>query len=378
MHKTISFVALLALLTLSFEFAAKAQQVERLEPSSWWIGFQNPRVQVLVYGQDIATLQASVDHPGVVLEKTIAVENPNYLFLDLLIDETAQPGEVKIDFKQGKRVRTSALFELLEREAGSASRVGFNQSDAIYLIMPDRFANGKTENDEIPGMLEKLNREDPYGRHGGDLEGIRQRLDFIADMGFTAIWINPVLENDQPQSSYHGYAITDYYRVDQRLGSNEEYRQLVQEARSKGIKIIKDMVFNHCGHKHWWMDDLPMGDERDAFTSEGRSATENELLDYLSAVLNYRKTSEVLQQGHTLHFLPENQVYVYFRYLGEEAVMVLMNNSDNENAELDTARFNEILKDYKSGREVVSGQTFESLNKIKIPAKSAFIIELKP
>lgn len=620
MHKTISFVALLALLTLSFEFAAKAQQVERLEPSSWWIGFQNPRVQVLVYGQDIATLQASVDHPGVALEKTIAVENPNYLFLDLLIDETAQPGEVKIDFKQGKRVRTSAVFELLEREAGSASREGFNQSDAIYLIMPDRFANGKTENDEIPGMLEKLNREDPYGRHGGDLEGIRQRLDFIADMGFTAIWINPVLENDQPQSSYHGYAITDYYRVDQRLGSNEEYRQLVQEARSKGIKIIKDMVFNHCGHKHWWMNDLPMGDwvhqypeftrsnyrlstvadpyaakadldlttkgwfdtsmpdmnmtnelvrnymiqnsiwwieyaglqgirmdtypypdkeamaewikrvkaeypdfsivgeawisqasklaywqkdfpnqdgynsemkllmdfpmaealgaafnegegwgsglqrlydvladdhlyrypkhlvvfaenhdlgrmghfyggdinkmklaiaflgtvrgipqwyygsellmmgdggashgairqnypggwpgdERDAFTSEGRSATENELLDYLSAVLNYRKTSEVLQQGHTLHFLPENQVYVYFRYLGEEAVMVLMNNNENEVAELDTARFNEILKDYKSGREVVSGQTFESLNKIKIPAKSAFIIELKP
>lgn len=120
MHKTISFVALLALLTLSFGFAAKAQQVERLEPSSWWIGFQNPRVQVLVYGRDIATLQASVNHPGVVLEKTIAVENPNYLFLDLLIDETAQPGEVKIDFKQGKRVRTSALFELLEREAGKA------------------------------------------------------------------------------------------------------------------------------------------------------------------------------------------------------------------------------------------------------------------
>ena len=120
------------------------------------------------------------------------------------------------------------------------------------------------------------------------------------------------------------------------------------------------------------------GDERDAFTSEGRSATENELLDYLSAVLNYRKTSEVLQQGHTLHFLPENQVYVYFRHLGEEAVMVLMNNKDNEDTELDTARFNEILKDYKSGREVVSGQTFQSLNKIKIPAKSAFIIELKP
>ncbi|MDA3835280.1 MAG: alpha-amylase family glycosyl hydrolase, partial [Spirochaetales bacterium] len=514
---------------------------------------------------------------------------------------------------------TSATLELLAREEDSASREGFNQSDAIYLIMPDRFANGNPDNDEVEGMLEKPNRSEPYGRHGGDLEGIRNRLDFIADMGFTSIWLNPVLENDQPQSSYHGYAITDYYQVDRRLGTNEEYKDLVDAGRQKGLKMIMDIVFNHFGSLHWWMKDLPTndwvhqypeftrsnyrlstvsdpyaseadlslttrgwfdttmpdmnlgnelvknyliqnsiwwieyvglqgirmdtypypdkdamaewilrvkaeypdfsivgeswisepsklvywqkdfpnqdgynsqmkslmdfpmaealgsafnegegwdsglqklydvladdhlyrypkdlvvfaenhdlgrmahfynsdinkmkmaiaflgtvrgipqwyygselimagdggdshgnirqnypggwpGDVTDAFTRAGRTEEQNEVFDFLTKVMNYRKTSEVLHQGNTLHFLPQNEIYVYFRTLNDEAVMVMLNNNADNNTAVDMSRFSEILENYSGGTEVISGKKYDSLTRISVPAKSALIIELK-
>ncbi len=609
----------LTVLLLTFGTQLWAQKVERIEPASWWIGFNNPTVQVLVYGENIASLRPSVDYAGVSLARIIAVENPNYLFLDLKVDKNAQPGKVKIQFFQGKRERTSATLELFEREENSANREGFNQSDAIYLIMPDRFANGNPDNDEIPGMLEKPDRSEPYGRHGGDLQGIHNRLDFIADMGFTSIWLNPVLENDQPRSSYHGYAITDFYQVDRRLGTNEEYKALVDAGRKKGLKMIMDMVFNHCGSMHWWMKDLPThdwihqypeftrsnyrlstvsdpyaskadfnlttqgwfdttmpdmnlgnelvknyliqnsiwwieyvglqgirmdtypypdkdamaewilrvkaeypdfsivgeswisepsklvywqkdfpnqdgynsqmkylmdfpiaealgsalnegdgwgsglqklydvladdhlyrypkhlivfaenhdlgrmahfynsdnnkmkmaiaflgtvrglpqwyygselvmtgdggashgairqnypggwpGDEIDAFTPEGRTEVQNEVFDYLSQVMNYRKTSEVLHHGNTLHFLPQNEIYVYFRYLDDQAIMVMMNNNADKDTEVNMSRFSEILKNFTGGTEVISGQTYKGLTSISVPAKSALIIELK-
>ncbi|GAO29480.1 glycoside hydrolase family 13 protein [Geofilum rubicundum] len=609
----------LILFLMTFGAQTGAQKVERLEPASWWIGFNNPSVQVLVYGENIAALRPSVDYPGVQLERIIAVENPNYLFLDLKIAPEARAGKVNVSFFQGKKERTSATLELLEREEDSASREGFNQSDAIYLIMPDRFANGNPDNDEIKGMQEKPDRSEPYGRHGGDLEGIQNRLDFIADMGFTSIWLNPVLENDQPQSSYHGYAITDFYQVDRRLGSNQEYKELVDAGRQKGIKMIMDMVFNHCGSQHWWMKDLPThdwvhqypefirsnyrlstvsdpyaakadlslttrgwfdttmpdmnlgnelvknyliqnsiwwiefvglqgirmdtypypdkeamaewvlrvkaeypdftivgeswisepsklvywqkdfpnqdgynsqmkslmdfpmaealgsalneeegwgsglqrlydvladdhlyrypkdlvvfaenhdmgrmahfynsdtqkmkmaiaflgtvrgipqwyygselvmtgdgaashgairqnypggwpGDETDAFTAEGRTQVQNEVFDYLTKVMNYRKTSEVLHHGNTLHFLPEDEVYVYFRYLNDQAVMVMLNNHADNDTAVDLSRFSEILRKYSAGTEVTSGREYPSLTHITVPAKSALIIELE-
>ncbi|TCO09686.1 glycoside hydrolase family 13 protein [Natronoflexus pectinivorans] len=622
MLKKSRFIILMLLATLlvgngNQSFASNIK--ERLEPASWWIGFQNPTVQLMAYGKDIALLRPEIDYPGVSIERIIAVENPNYLFIDVNISKDANPGKLEIRFRDGRRVRTTRTFELLTREEGSAEREGFNQSDAIYLIMPDRFANANPDNDMIPGMLEKPNRDEPYGRHGGDLQGIKERLDFISDMGFTAIWLNPVLENDQPVASYHGYATTDYYKIDRRLGTNEEFKALVDASRERGIKIIMDMIFNHCGSKHWWMNDLPTedwvhqypeftrsnyrlstvsdpyaskadfdltvrgwfdttmpdmnlknelvlnyltqksiwwieyaglqgirmdtypypdkdamadwvlrvkreypdfsivgeswigntsqlaywqkdfpnqdgynsyiknlfdfplayaissafnegegwdsglqrlydvladdhlyrypkhlvvfaenhdfgrmmhffnydinkmklaiaflgtvrgipqwyygseilmgedgglshgairqnypggwpGDEVDAFTREGRTAEQNEVFDYLTTVLNYRKNSHVIHHGNTLHFVPQNEVYVYFRYLDGEAIMVMMNNNDENNTEVDMSRFNEILANYSGGREIVTGKRYEKLDKITVPAKSALIIELK-
>ncbi len=216
-------------------------------------------LQVLVYAEDIGYARVEVDHPGVKVKEVTAVESPNYLFLWLDI-ENAAPGIFPIRFSRDGEVVYEYQYELREREPGSRYREGVNVSDAIYLLMPDRFANGDPSLDDQPGMLEQSNRQDPSGRHGGDIPGIINNLDHIAGMGFTALWLNPVLENDQPRYSYHGYAITDFYNVDARFGGNEAYLDLIETAGEKGVKIIKDLILNHCGHHHWWMEDLPTGD----------------------------------------------------------------------------------------------------------------------
>ncbi|MFO8000499.1 MAG: glycoside hydrolase family 13 protein [Marinilabilia sp.] len=592
---------------------------ERLEPASWWIGFEEPVVQLMAYGEDIGLTRPEIDHPGVSIQRITSVENDNYLFIDVLIDEDAQPGTMDIKFNDAGEVKTTMTFELNTREKGSASREGFNTTDAIYLLMPDRFANGNPDNDNIEGMREMADRDEPYGRHGGDLQGIMDHLDYIEDMGFTAIWLNPVLENNQPESSYHGYATTDYYKVDPRYGSNEDYKKLVDEANDRGIKIIKDMIFNHCGSKHWWMNDLPSddwinydefvrsnyrlstvsdpyaseadlklategwfdkampdlnlrndllltyliqnsiwwieyaglqgirqdtypypdkhgmaewtkrinkeypnfnivgeawigeaaklcywqkdfpnqdgynshlktlmdfpmmdaihaafneegggwsdglmrlydvlandhlypsphnlvvfpenhdagriytildedldklkmatafiasvrgipqwyygteilmtgkgeeshadirddfpggwpGDDTNAFTSEGRTPEQNEMVDFLSKILNFRKNSTAIHEGETLHFIPEDQVYVFFRYLDNEAVMVMLNNDEEEARTVTSDRFSEIITEYNQGEDILSGDELSSLEEFEIEAKSARIIELK-
>ena len=616
--KNIALLLMVLFINLSSISGARSITIERLEPASWWIGFKDPVVQVMAYGYQIANTRPELNYPGVKILKIIAVDNPNYLFIDLEIDKNAQPGQIEILFKQAGKVRTKANFELLERSKGSTEREGFNQSDAIYLLMPDRFANGIPANDMIPGMKEKPDRNAPYGRHGGDIEGIRKNLDYIKEMGFTSIWLNPVLENDQPQASYHGYAITDFYKIDRRFGSNQDFKELVDASRARGIKIIMDLVFNHCGSEHWWMKDLPSkdwinvypeftrsnyrlstvsdpyaskadvelttrgwfdttmpdmnlknelvanyliqnsiwwieysglqgirmdtypypdkhamttwvkrirqeypkfnivgeswisspaklaywqkdfpnkdgynshlkslmdfpladamgkafnegegwdtglmrlydiladdhlyrypldlvvfaenhdlgrmfhayksdvnkmkmaiallgtvrgipqwyygseilmdgngfeshaairkdfpggwpGDSINAFTPKGRTKEQNDVFDYLKTVMNYRKTSDILQYGKTLHFIPRNEVYVYFRYIDDEAVMILLNNNADEGKEIDATRFNEILSKYTTGIEVVSGKKITNLKTLKIPAKSALIIEL--
>lgn len=238
----------------------QAQQI-RIEPPNWWTGMQNPRVQLLLHSPGISLLHPSISYPGLHLERSIRTENPNYLFLDLLITPQARPGTVQIDFKKdGKTPALSVPWELLPRDPGAATRKGFNASDVLYLITPDRFANGNPQNDHLPGMLEAHDRNNKGGRHGGDIEGVRQHLDYLADLGITALWLNPLLENNMQDYSYHGYATTDFYKVDPRFGSNEAYRQLTAEARSKGIKMVMDMIVNHCGSLHWWMNDLPSAD----------------------------------------------------------------------------------------------------------------------
>jgi glycosidase len=616
--KTLLLIVLTGMLTIA-PARLSAKKIYHVEPASWWIGFKNPKVQVMIHGDNISSLRPEINYPGVSIQQIISTDNPNYLFLDLVIDPMAKAGSVQIKLKDGKAVNASFIWQLNERQKNSALRQGFDQSDAIYLIMPDRFANGNPDNDDIIGMKETANRNAPYGRHGGDLKGIEDRLDFIAGMGFTALWLNPVLENDQPQSSYHGYAITDYYHIDRRMGSNEDFKKLVDMAKNKGLKIIMDMVFNHCGSEHWWMADLPAkdwinqypeftrsnyrlstvsdpyasqadldlttkgwfdttmpdmnlknelvlnyfiqnsiwwieysglqgirmdtypypdkngmakwmerlneeypnfnvvgetwigepsklaywqkdfpnkdgynshlkslmdfpvaeaigkafnesegwnsglmrlyniladdhlypypnnmvvfgenhdmgrlayflgddvnkmkmaitflatvrgipqwyygseilmtgngadghanirrdypggwaGDSIDAFKPEGRTNRQNDIFNHLTNVFNYRKHSPVLQKGKTMHFIPENDIYVYFRYLDKNAVMVVLNNNDEAINDLQLNRFAEILNQYQSGKDILSGETLPIKGHLSIPAKSGRIIELK-
>ncbi|MCE1202615.1 MAG: glycoside hydrolase family 13 protein [Bacteroidia bacterium] len=237
-----------------------AQEVSRIEPPFWWTGMAESELQLLVYGKDIGKTRVSLSYPGVELKEVVMVENPNYLFINLNIGSQASPGIMQLVF-QGSRKRPLVIsYELKARTEGSAQRGGFDNADVIYLLMPDRFANGNPANDNMPGMLEKANRGNPDGRHGGDLAGIVSHFDYLKKLGVTTLWLNPVLENNMPAYSYHGYAITDFYKVDPRFGTNEDYADLIRKAQDKGLKIVKDVVFNHFGTNHWWMNDLPSAD----------------------------------------------------------------------------------------------------------------------
>jgi len=592
--------------------------LKRVEPMNWWIGMENPNLQLLVYGTNISATDVTLNYPGVEIKHVIKVANPNYLFIDLVISKQTKPGKAIFHFSSNNKDVSTYSYEFFNRTPNSKYRQGFNSSDAIYLIMPDRFANGDTKNDDMPGMLEKADRNAPYGRHGGDLKGINTNIDYIKELGVTALWLNPVQENNQPESSYHGYAITDFYKIDARLGTNEDFKSLTETCSKQGIKMIMDMVFNHCGHHHWWMSDLPsndwlnqfpeftrsnyrlstvavsyaskadlnittrgwfdnsmpdmnlqnplmanyliqnsiwwieyaglsgirmdtypypdkmamvewnkrvmteypnfnivgeawistpaklcywqkdflnkdgfnselkslmdfpmmealksalnegegwdsglqklydvladdylypspqnmvvfpenhdigrfmyfvngdinkykmamafvstvrgipqfyygteilmtgngfdghshiredfpggwQGDTRNAFTNKGRTSVENEAHDYLMKLLNYRKSSNELANGKLLHFLPQNNVYVYFRYTNNKAVMVILNNSETDAKKLDTNRFNEIMANYTRGTNILTGEKLTNLSTIEITPKSATLIEL--
>jgi glycosidase/predicted alpha/beta superfamily hydrolase len=254
----LAYRTLLALLLgIASAVAGAAGVIERIEPAHWWAGMKNPRLQLLVHGEGIATFEPAIADSRVTLRSVIRTANPNYLFIDLLIAGDATPGSFEIAFRRGGRTQLKRSYELKARLPGSADRRGFGPADALYLAMPDRFANGDASNDSLPGLAERANRMDPDGRHGGDLEGLRARLDYVAGMGFTQLWLNPVLESNQPLGSYHGYAITDFYRVDPRLGDNALYARLSKDARDRGIGLVMDVILNHCGSGHWWMKDLP-------------------------------------------------------------------------------------------------------------------------
>ncbi len=250
---------LVAICVVTGEIYAQ-ERLERVEPSFWWVGMKNPSCQLLVYGKNISDTNPSIQYPGVRIEKVVRVENPNYLFVYLNIAPDTKPGSLLINFLKGKKNHATFNYELRSRREGSAERIGFDPSDVMYLITPDRFVNGDPGNDNVTGYKEKADRENKGGRHGGDIKGIVDNLDYIHDLGFTAIWLNPVLENDMPDFSYHGYATTDFYKVDQRFGTNESYRNLSIKAREMGIKMVMDMILNHCGSAHWWMNDLPTSD----------------------------------------------------------------------------------------------------------------------
>ena len=253
-------LTLLFLLVFPFNAFSLDVTLDKVEPPFWWTGFKNPDLQLLVYGKNISSTTVSVDYPGLTLKKVHKVENPNYLFLDLTIGSTARPGSATILFKLSDKVVGNYIYELKARKNGSAQRKSFTSEDVIYLLMPDRFANGDASNDLITGMAEPLNRANQDGRHGGDIKGISDHLDYFQDLGVTALWINPLLENNMVKYSYHGYSTTDYYKIDPRFGTNDEYVKLGDAIHQRGMKLIKDMIFNHCGVGHWWMKDLPSKD----------------------------------------------------------------------------------------------------------------------
>lgn len=237
----------------------KKEKVEKIEPAFWWCGMKNTRLQLMVYGLNIATYKPEINYPGVVVKEVCPMESPNYLVLYLDVKD-AVPGKFQIEFAKGRR-KLNYGYELKERQGKGEDRIGFNSSDAVYLLMPDRFANGDESNDYVQMKHPYLvNRKDINARHGGDLAGIMQHLDYLDSLGVTAIWTTPVLENDMGEGSYHGYAATDYYKIDPRLGTNEDYVRLAESMHQRGMKLIMDMVFNHCGTNHPWLLNPPMQD----------------------------------------------------------------------------------------------------------------------
>lgn len=306
-----------------------AGEPERMEPPFWWTDMMHSELQLMAYGEGIGHARVEIDYPGVTIKEVVAVESPNYLFIYLDI-ENAVPGSFPVQFlRDGEQVYVYN-YELREREPGSRYREGVNVSDAMYLLMPDRFANGDPSLDNQPDMLEQSNRDNPDGRHGGDIQGVIDHIDHIADMGFTSIWLNPVLENDQPRYSYHGYAITDFYNVDARFGGNEAYLQLIEEAGARDIKIIKDLILNHCGHHHWWMEDLPSQDWLNMWNGFTRTTYRMTTItdphgsqyDYDRMVKGWFDTNmpDLNQQNRLLaHYLKQNSVW-WIEYAGIQAI----------------------------------------------------------
>jgi glycosidase len=232
--------------------------INRIEPPNWWVGFESKILQLLINHPNISEAIPQIDYKGVSIHKVHKADSPNYLFIDLIINESTLPGVFDIVFNQSNKEGLIQRYELKARSKAATDYKGFDSSDVIYLITPDRFANGDSSNDIDMSLQETtLDRSDDYARHGGDIKGITNHLDYIEEMAFTAIWSSPLLTNDMPQASYHGYAMTDFYNIDPRFGSLSDYKELAQKADEKGIKLIMDQVANHCGSEHWWMSDLP-------------------------------------------------------------------------------------------------------------------------
>jgi len=616
---------LLAMLSILVFFTgiptSEAQKIalDRVEPTFWWADMYYDDLQLMVYGKNIGTARVKLDYPGVSIKQVRQVENPNYLFVDLVISDKAAPGRFTIHFDNGKNSQ-SFNYELKERDRDRPYAQGFDASDVIYLMMPDRFANGNPENDSVKGMLEGADRSDPNARQGGDLQGVLDHLDYINNLGMTALWFTPIFENDMPPSygAYHGYAATNMYRVDRRFGSNEKFIELIDKTHEKGMKVIMDMIHNHIGDHHWWMKDLPtddwlndfdtygrtnyrtatvsdpyaseydlnklekgwfvtempdlnqrnellatymkqntiwwiehagidgirmdtypypdkeymaewsqyvldaypdfnivgeawvngiamegywqdddkmntgydsnlpnvtdfplerafvqsfstesgwrsglekvyytlaqdivyqdpmknvifldnhdltrfytqigeskadfkMGyamlmttrgipqvyygtelmfankdlpkdagkrppmpggwpdDEHSVFTKEGRTETEQEIFDYVTKITNWRKSSRVIHKGKLTQFVPDNNLYVYFRHYKEEVVMVIINATEDTRM-LDDERYDEFLEAYSSATDIISGDTIDDLNNIRITPQKAMILELK-
>ena len=259
--KRLFFLMALVAQVLTMSAAKSKVVIDRIDPTDWFVGLKNPQVQLMVYGKNIAAVQrVATDYPGVVVDSVVRLDSPNYLFVYLNLRQ-AKPGTMTLQFDKVK-----VQYQLKQHEMAGDKRIGFDNSDVLYMLMPDRFAQGQGHQLQVKGMRPyKEDRSQPSLRHGGDLNGIREHLDYFNELGVTALWLTPVLENDSPDSdngysTYHGYATTDYYRVDPRFGTNDDYRRLCDEAHQKGLKVVMDMIFNHSGFEHPWTHDMPSRD----------------------------------------------------------------------------------------------------------------------
>ena len=612
MKRTPLLIICLFLLRTAFPQVA----IDHVEPPFWWADMKSNALQLMIHGKDIGKTKAFLEYNGVKVKNSTST-GADYLFVDLSVGNSAKPGTITISFKEKDSVLITYKYELKTRAKESAKRIGFNSSDLMYLIMPDRFANGDPGNDNMPGMLEKADRTNPNGRHGGDIKGITNHLDYLQKLGVTTLWCTPLLENNMPAFTYHGYAITDLYKIDPRFGTNESYCAMVNEAHKKGLKVVMDMVFNHFGTNSYWMKDLPQkdwvnqwpeftrsnyrasvisdphrsqsdenkmsggwfdtsmadfnqknpfvakyliqnsiwwiefagldgirqdtypysdkdfmaewmktlreeypnlntvgeawinyppqvaywmdnktnpdgyrsylsnvfdfplmmaiqkaftenegwdtgltrlyellsqdflysdlsklvifadnhdiermypvlksvenakmalaflattrgmpmiyygtealsdrgtlegdpgkrkdfpggwqGDEVNMFTRENLSSDQKDMLDYITTLFNWRKGNKTVQEGKLTHYIPEEGIYVYFRTLDKASVMVIMNNNEKYVKTVATDRFQENLKGYKTGKDVLTGSQIKDLSKIEVAAKSVKIIEL--
>lgn len=303
---------------------AQSLKVERINPASWFVGMKNPRVQLLLHGQHLGGCRVRVNYPGVRVESVTSTENPNYLFVDLLIGPEAKPGTLQLEISRtlpitetrrgqpiitgGREVTLRQPFELLPRTARPQK---ISQADFIYLLLPDRFANGDPANDAFPGMADiRADRQNPFLRHGGDLQGVLGHLDYFGELGVTTLWLNPVVENDQPltdeggsmRSAYHGYGFTDHYQVDRRLGGNTAFKKLVDAAHGRGLKVMYDVVFNHVGANHFTVKDPPTPDWLHTWPAyTNTSHKEAPIIDPYAAEHDKR----LLSDGWFVPFLPD-------------------------------------------------------------------------
>ena len=229
--------------------------VNKVEPPNWWAGMKWNTVQLMLYGENLDGITASSKQEGLKIKTIYQVPNSSYAFIDLELSDSITPGTYTLSIQKGDESLELA-YEILEREPLDGRNQGFSVDDVVYLLTPDRFANGNPDNDHVEGLFEDTDRSQHHARHGGDLEGLISRLDYLADLGITAIWLNPVLENNY-RNSYHGYAATDLYNIDPRFGSNEDYKRLVKEAQQRGIKVIFDHIANHIGIRHPWLSNVP-------------------------------------------------------------------------------------------------------------------------
>jgi len=299
--------------------SSETYRIDHLEPPFWWAGMVENKLQLMVHGKNISDLEPEFSYPGIEINQVHRLSNPNYLFIDLFLSEEAIPGEFDIIFNKEGQPKTKYNYTLLKREPDSAGRQGFSPADVIYLITPDRYANGDPGNDSSSQLKEKQNRLKKDGRHGGDIQGIIDHLDYIFDMGFTQIWLNPVLENDQHTYSYHGYSTTDYYNIDARFGNNELYKVLSKEAKKRGIGLVMDLILNHIGSEHWWMKDLPT---IDWINNDGKFVRSNHIHESVHDPHLTESQRDLFTSGWFVGTMPDlNQNYTFLaNYLMQNSI----------------------------------------------------------